>query len=93
MAQIGKLKFSGFLAWLSWTFVHLLFLVGFRNRAVVFFHWTYNYLTYRRGARLITGRRTRPGVPDRVIEPSEVEQAAEARLAASRREPERQPLH
>lgn len=93
VAQIGKLKFSGFLAWLSWTFVHLLFLVGFRNRAVVFFHWTYNYLTYRRGARLITGRRIRPGVPDRIIEPSEVERAAEAAFASRPRAAERPPLH
>jgi NADH:ubiquinone reductase (H+-translocating) len=55
VAQIGRLKFSGFPAWLAWLIVHLVFLVGFRNKITVFFNWTYSYLTYKRGMRIVTG--------------------------------------
>ncbi len=54
VAWIGKLHFSGFLAWLAWLLVHLIFLIGFRNKLAVLFQWTYSYLTYKRSARLIT---------------------------------------
>lgn len=54
VAWIGKLKFSGLLAWLAWLFVHLIFLIGFRNRTSVFFQWAYSYFSYKRSARLIT---------------------------------------
>jgi len=54
VAQIGKVKLSGFFAWLAWLFIHLLFLVGFRNKLAVLLQWTYSYFTYRRGARIIT---------------------------------------
>ncbi len=56
VAQMGKLKFSGMLAWQMWLFVHLLFLIGFRNKLAVLLQWFYGYITFRRGARLITGR-------------------------------------
>lgn len=55
VAQMGRLKFSGYPAWIAWLFVHLLFLVGFRNKFSVLMQWTYSYLTYKRGARIITG--------------------------------------
>ena len=55
VAQFDKLHISGFLAWLSWLFIHILFLIGFRNRVVVMFQWAWSYLTYERSARLITG--------------------------------------
>jgi NADH:ubiquinone reductase (H+-translocating) len=55
VADLHIAKFSGFPAWLAWLFVHLLFLVGFRNRIFVFFHWAWGYLSYGKGARLITG--------------------------------------
>jgi NADH:ubiquinone reductase (H+-translocating) len=55
VAKIGKLQFSGFLAWLSWLVIHLVFLVGFRNKMAVLFNWSYSYFTYKRGARIITG--------------------------------------
>ncbi len=55
VAQFGKLHISGFIAWLSWLFIHIFFLIGFRNRIVVMFQWAWSYLTYARGARLITG--------------------------------------
>lgn len=53
IAEIGKLKLSGFAAWMAWLLVHIFFLIGFRNRAMVMFNWTWSYFTYQRGARLI----------------------------------------
>ncbi len=55
VAQFGKLGFSGFPAWILWMAVHVLFLVGFRNRYVVMLEWMWHYLSFERGARLITG--------------------------------------
>lgn len=55
VAEVGKLKFSGILAWAAWLGIHLVFLVGLRNRVSVFFNWVYSYLTYRRGARVVYG--------------------------------------
>jgi NADH dehydrogenase len=55
VADIGRFKFGGVLAWLIWVFVHIAFLVGFRSRVMVLFEWGYAYITFRRGARLITG--------------------------------------
>jgi NADH dehydrogenase len=55
VAQIGRMHFSGYPAWLAWLALHLVFLIGLRNRISVFLQWTYSYLTYRRGARIITG--------------------------------------
>jgi NADH:ubiquinone reductase (H+-translocating) len=54
VALIGKIKLSGFIAWLAWLLIHLIFLIGFRNRVAVLWQWTYAYLTYKRGARIIT---------------------------------------
>lgn len=55
VAQVGNLKFSGFLAWIMWLFIHVLFLVEFENRVQVVLQWAWNYLTRNRSARLITG--------------------------------------
>ena len=52
--EAGKVKMSGPLAWLAWLAIHIVFLIGFRNRAVVLIQWAWAYLTYQRGARLIT---------------------------------------
>jgi NADH dehydrogenase len=62
VADLGKLHFSGLFAWLLWLFVHLMYLVGFRNRILVFIEWAWSYLTYQRSARLITGSSELPGV-------------------------------
>jgi len=51
----GGIRMWGFLAWIAWMGIHIFFLIGFRNRALVMFQWAYSYLTFRRGARLITG--------------------------------------
>lgn len=53
VAKLGPIQFTGFLAWIAWLFVHLLFLVGFRNKVAVLWQWFYSYLTYRRGARIL----------------------------------------
>ena len=55
IADLGWVKLSGVPAWLAWLFIHLFFLIGFRNRFVVMFSWAWSYFTYDRGARLITG--------------------------------------
>ncbi|HYE31909.1 MAG TPA: NAD(P)/FAD-dependent oxidoreductase [Methylomirabilota bacterium] len=55
VAKIKDLEFSGMLAWLAWLFVHLLFLIGFRNKVAVLLQWAYSYFAYKRGARIITG--------------------------------------
>ena len=64
MATIGRaaavvnfnwITLSGFVAWVIWIFVHILLLIGFRNRFVVLFDWAWSYLSFQRSARLITG--------------------------------------
>ena len=55
VADFGRLHISGFFAWLSWLFVHIFFLIGFRNRLIVMIQWAWSYFTYQRAARLITG--------------------------------------
>ncbi len=76
VAQFGKFEVSGYFAWLAWLFVHIFFLIGFRNRVIVMIQWAWSYLTYERGARLITGSDELPGW----IEPGQEPQApAEAR--------------
>jgi NADH dehydrogenase len=55
VAHIGRVKLSGFAAWVLWLVVHILYLVGFRNRVIVLINWAWAYLTLSRGARLITG--------------------------------------
>jgi NADH:ubiquinone reductase (H+-translocating) len=54
VAEVGRFKFSGLLAWLTWLFVHLVFLIGFRNRIAVLMQWAYSYFAYKRSARIIT---------------------------------------
>ena len=55
VADFGRLRFGGLVAWLAWMLVHVFFLIGFRNRLFVMLSWSWSYLTFRRGARLITG--------------------------------------
>ena len=61
VAQFPKFELSGYFAWLAWLFVHIFFLIGFRNRLLVMIQWAWSYLTYERGARLITGSDELPG--------------------------------
>ncbi len=55
VAEVKKFKLTGFVAWLTWLAVHLMFLIGFRNKFSVLLQWSYSYFTYKRGARIITG--------------------------------------
>ena len=55
VAKIGRLEFNGFAAWVAWLFVHLIFLIGFRNKLAVLLQWAYSYVAYKRGARIVTG--------------------------------------
>src|SRR5262249_19055426 len=61
VADFGRVKLTGLLAWLAWLFIHSLLLIGFRNRFVVLFEWAWSYVSYDRGARLITGPLARSG--------------------------------
>ncbi|MFT3924824.1 MAG: NAD(P)/FAD-dependent oxidoreductase [Myxococcales bacterium] len=84
IAEAGRLKLSGFLAWLAWLMVHIWYLIGFRNRLLVMFDWAWSYFTYRRGARLITGGRLQPGAPVRASRPPLSSSKSEAAGAAGR---------
>ena len=55
VADLGRLHISGFPAWFAWLAIHIFFLIGFRNRVLVILQWAWAYITYQRGARLITG--------------------------------------
>jgi NADH:ubiquinone reductase (H+-translocating) len=64
IAEFRKIHISGYFAWLAWLFIHIFFLIGFRNRVIVLLQWAWSYFTYERGARLITGDTTLPGWPN-----------------------------
>lgn len=55
VAEIGRLRFGGFFAWMAWLLIHIFYLIGFRNRLWVMAGWAWSYVTFKRGARLITG--------------------------------------
>ncbi|MBO0737603.1 MAG: NAD(P)/FAD-dependent oxidoreductase, partial [Alphaproteobacteria bacterium] len=55
IADLGWIRLTGWVAWVLWGIVHIFFLIGFRNRMAVFLNWIWAWLTYGRGARLITG--------------------------------------
>ncbi len=55
VADLGRLRFGGWLAWVAWMGIHVFFLIGFRNRVFVLLSWAWSYVTFRRGARLVTG--------------------------------------
>ncbi len=56
IVEVGRVRLAGLIAWLVWGVIHLFFLIGVRNRLAVFFGWTWSYITFQRGARLITGK-------------------------------------
>ena len=68
VADIGPIKASGFLAWLIWLFLHIFWLIGFRNRIAVLGEWAWSYLTFQRRVRLITGQRSENPTAGRSIE-------------------------
>ena len=86
IAQFGRIHISGFVAWLSWLFIHIMFLIGFRNRIVVILQWAWSYLTYQRAAWLITGA-------SRVIAVPSMEYAERARTPITDEDKQREPLN
>jgi NADH dehydrogenase len=60
VVEIGRLRLSGYAAWWLWGIAHIWFLIGFRNRVAVAVNWLWNYLTFQRGTRLITGGEMEP---------------------------------
>jgi NADH dehydrogenase len=75
IAEFGKIHISGFIAWLSWLFIHVFFLIGFRNRIMVMIQWAWSYFTYERGAQLITGDQTLPSWPELMRQQNKPDQA------------------
>jgi NADH dehydrogenase len=69
VAQIGRVRFGGSLAWLAWLTVHLAYLNGFRNRLMAVIDWLLMYLTFRRSVRLISGLRTRHALGSPAVAP------------------------
>lgn len=65
IAQIHNLRFSGFFAWILWLFIHVYYLIGFKNKVFVIWQWAYAYFTFKRGARLIVDKewRSKPKAP------------------------------
>ncbi len=57
--QYNSLQFGGFFAWMAWLFIHIYYLIGFKNRFIVFFQWAWSYITLKRGARLIVNKEWR----------------------------------
>ena len=78
VADFGRLRFAGRPAWMAWLAIHIFFLIGFRNRLLVMLEWAFSYLTFNRGARLIT---TGSGDLPRVEEP-EAEPIPESEVPA-----------
>jgi NADH:ubiquinone reductase (H+-translocating) len=70
VVQMGRIRFSGFFAWAFWCFAHIYFLIGFRNRLIVVLNWAWNYFTFQRGARLITGATGSHVTPIEDVSPS-----------------------
>jgi NADH dehydrogenase len=71
VADIGRLRLSGWIAWLTWLMIHITYLIGFRNRILVLFEWAWAFVSHQRGARLITGEPMNPlGRPPRRRDPA-----------------------
>ncbi len=81
IVEAGDVKLTGYVAWLFWLFIHIISLIGFRNRLAVLLNWWWNYITFRRGARLIA-RTTVPA--GRALEAELAEQHPRERPAHDR---------
>ena len=81
VARVGPIKASGFFAWLLWLFVHILFLIGYRNRLMVLIQWAWSYVTFDRGARLITEPLKQPLLEPQSCATDEIHTASAASTA------------
>jgi NADH dehydrogenase len=88
IAMVDRMHMSGFLAWLAWLFVHIWYLIGYRNRLVVMITWAWSYFTYRRGARLIVGY-SAPDATRALRHPAQALVGSGQRLVGSGQERER----
>ena len=70
VVQFGRVKLTGYLAWWLWGTAHILFLIGFRNRIAVAINWAWNYATFQRGTRLITGADPGDPLPGMAVVPA-----------------------
>ena len=86
VAKLGKLKFSGLIAWLLWALVHVMYLIGFRNRLIVMLQWAWAYIAFQRGARVITGP------VDLELRQPRTDSAAMRAAKPARTEPEQRPV-
>ena len=77
VAAIGSVRLTGVIAWVTWLFVHIMYLAGFRNRITVFVQWAFQFVTYQRGVRLITGT-----TAHRLLKTSRARETARARKVA-----------
>jgi len=73
VAAVAKMRFNGWPAWAMWMSVHLFFLIGMRNRLIIFLHWAWAYLTWQRGARIITGTNAVPSDSTATVPPPPAE--------------------
>lgn len=87
VAEIGRLRLSGFPAWLLWCVAHVWFLIGFRNRLSVTLNWVWNYVTFQRGTRLITG------LTGSRMEAMDAERPGFARADVTGERPAAEPMH
>lgn len=79
VAMVGDWRFGGFIAWLAWLFVHLIFLVGFKTKVMVLIEWIYSYIIFRRGARLIIGESERERPDEAIVFPDADEDEEDVR--------------
>ena len=87
IADLGRIRLSGFPAWIAWLGIHIYFLIGFRNRLVVLLEWAWAYLTFQRGARLITGEDCSAGRRSSTLGPARLPRRCEAGAGGSARRP------
>ena len=83
MVELDGLRLTGWLAWWFWGIAHVYYLIGFRSRVVVSFEWLWSYLTFQRGARLITGEGA--STPEASEAPAEADAPIPATLQDSQR--------
>ena len=88
VAKIGRFEFGGFLAWVAWLFVHLVQIIGFRNRLVVLVNWAWDYIFYDRAVRLISSNEQMREFERLAEHPHGAAQAALPRLVAAETEPD-----
>ena len=78
VADLGRIRLSGFVAWMAWLVVHIYYLTGFKNRLLVVLQWAWSYVSFRRGARLIVNKEWRLHPPRDAISHGEPAQASGA---------------